>query len=293
MTTMEEMQKELERLTLEMKSREVYFPPKEKKIRPFNGKDTMDVICFVEDIKAGIKLRKLIGESAINYVLAHLEGPARQEVQHRSDSEKKDAEAILNILLDAFGDKRTVSQLMRDLYNRIQMEEESVAQYGYALLALTTQIQRKPDAPEIESILKEQFRAGLIDPVLRREVKRLTKEKPELSFLKIRDWAVEMDDEEKGGYSRKKKCTSNQAEAKLEIGKMVEGLAEAIKGQTLLLDKVIAQQGAFNSRLDRLEQDTARRGRRDQSTVECYRCHQMGHYATQCNQAAVNQQQGN
>ena len=262
--------------------------PRKRKSGPLVALKTCLVLDFVEDIRAGIKLRKLTGESAIDYVLAHLEGSARQEVQHRQDREKKDAESIMNILLEAFGDKLNASQLMRQIYNRVQNEDESVTQYAYALLALATRLQRKPEAPESKSVIKEQFKDGLSDPVLRREVKRLYKEKPELSFLEVRDWAVEMDEEElKGINPRKKKCTTYQAEATAQMGKMVEGLTAAIKGQTEVLDKMIAQQGIFNSRLSQLEerQDNARSARRpplDKSKIECHRCHRMGHYAREC-----------
>lgn len=243
----------------------------------------MLVSDFVEDIRAGIKIRKLTGESAIGYVLAHLEGSARQEVQHRQDGEKKDAESIMNVLLEAFGDKPNASQLMRQIYNRVQNEDESVAQYAYALLAFATRLQRKPGAPESKNIIKEQFGDGLSDPVLRREMKRLSKEKPELYFLEVRDWAMERDEGElKGIDPRKKKCTTYQAEATAQMGKMIEGLTATIKGQTELLDKMRVQQGIFNSRLSQLEerQDNARSSRRspqDKSKIECHRCHIMGH----------------
>ena len=286
MATMEEMQDKLEKLTTELRNREIYFPPKEKKIKPFNGSDGAPVGDFVEDVRAGIKLRRLRGENAVDYVLAHLEGAARQELKHRPDKEKGDAKSILKILLETFGDRLTLGQLMRQVYNRTQKEDESVAEYGYALLSLSTRMEGRAGAPDAEKAIKEQFQDGLSDAVLRREVKRLVKEKPQLSFIEIRDWAVEMEEGEKMNPLRRKKGTVYHADATVEMGKMVEGLTAAIRSQTDVLERMKTQQGEFNTRLQRLEDrregSAGQRPPFDVRRVECYRCGNRGHFARNC-----------
>lgn len=286
MATMEELQEKLEKLTAELKSREVYFPPKEKKIRPFNGSDGTAVRDFVEDIQAGLKLRRLKKEDAIHYVNAHLEGAARQEVKHRPAGEKTDAQSILKILEDAFGDRLTLGQLMRQAYHRIQEDGESVTEYGYALLSLGARIEEKAGAAEAEKIIKEQFQDGLSDQILRREVKRLVKEKPQLSFLEVRDWAVDMEDGERSHITHRRRGAVRQAEVAVEMGPMVEGLTAAIRGQTDVLEKMRTQQEEFNFRLTKLEErnqnSMGRRPQVDIRNVQCYRCQQFGHYARTC-----------
>ena len=75
-----------------MATREVYFPPKEKKIKPFNGRDGALVTDFIDDMRSGIRLRRQQEQSAVDYILAHLEGAARQEIKHQPSKEKEDAE---------------------------------------------------------------------------------------------------------------------------------------------------------------------------------------------------------
>ena len=118
-------------------------------------------------------------------------------MEHRPAREKTDAQSILKILEDAFGDRLTLGQLMRQAYHRIQEDGESVTEYGYALIWLGARIEEKAGAAEAKKIVKEHFQDGLSNQILRREVKRLVKEKPQLSFLEVRDWAVDMEDGER------------------------------------------------------------------------------------------------
>ena len=286
MATMAELQEKLEKLTAELRSKEVYFPPKEKKIKPFNGIDGVLVSDFIEDVRTGMKLRRLQGENAVDYILAHLEGAARQEIKHRPDQEKKDADAVLKILQEAFGDRLSCGQLLRQLYSRTQKDSESVADYGYALLALSARLEEKAGTKDAEKAIKEQFQDGLRDPVLRREIKRVLKEKPSLTFLEVRDWAVEMEEGERCPPARQKRGGVYQVETKSEMGTMVECLTAAIRSQTDVLEKMRQQQDTFNSRLTQLEErrdgPTGQRPPFDIRNVRCYRCGIMGHFARRC-----------
>ena len=286
MTTVEDLKERLEKLSVELQSREVYFPPKEKKIKPFNGMDGESVDDFVEDVRAGLNLRRLRGERAVEYVNAHLEGAARQEIKHRPAKEKCDADSILQILLDTFGERLTLGQLMRKVYNRTQRGGESVSEFAYALLSLRSRMEAKSGSPDAEKAIKEQFQDGLSDPVLRRDVKRLVKEQPRLPFLDVRNWAIEMEEGERDTPVNHRKGAVRQAEASVEFGSVMEGLTVAIRSQTDVLQRMQDKQEEFNARLQRLEErrdgSSGRRPPVDRRTVECYRCGVRGHYAKEC-----------
>lgn len=84
----------------------VYVLPNEPKIKTFTGNDGSSVATFVEDIRAALKLKKLRGQEAADFVISYLAGPARQEIRHHPDQIADKADAILETLLDIFGERR-------------------------------------------------------------------------------------------------------------------------------------------------------------------------------------------
>lgn len=140
MTTLEELEDELDRLTGSLGERQqgtVYGLPKEKNLKAYTVAATKSIVNFKEDVEAAIRLRKLTRESAANFVLAHIEGAARQELKHRDDSCKKDAARILRVLTDTFGERITLSNVMSDICTRVQKEDESIADFAYTLMSLS------------------------------------------------------------------------------------------------------------------------------------------------------------
>ncbi|PIK37873.1 hypothetical protein BSL78_25296 [Apostichopus japonicus] len=92
----------------------VYLLPKEKKLRSFSGVENQDVLSFIEEAKAALRLRKLEDQDASEFVIAHLEGSARQEVKHRPQSDVSDPKKLFELLQETFGERRSLSCLMRD-----------------------------------------------------------------------------------------------------------------------------------------------------------------------------------
>lgn len=98
----------------------VYVMPQER-LRVFSGKSdgSTKLTDFCEDVKAAIKLKKLKGAEAADFILAHLEGPARQEMKHHPSIIANDPSSILQTLTDTFGDKHTLGSVLRDICNRV------------------------------------------------------------------------------------------------------------------------------------------------------------------------------
>ena len=302
MAEMEEMRKKLEELEQELKrSRQdgasdrpgmVYLLPKEKKLKPFAGTEGRDVLGFKEDAQAAIKLRKLKGVEAADFIIAHLEGCARQEIRHRPALTVASSEKILDILQETFGERRSLGGLMRELCNRTQREEESVSEYAFALMRLSDKLTKFDGAPDVEGTLKEQFRDGLSDMVLRREVKRLMKDDANLSFIALRDWALDMS-EESSNLPRRKGQKSGVYGVEVtadnsQMSVVLETLVNAVKNQTEILQELKKDHTVLSKRVENLEKTNKstdghqRRQRADKSQVECYRCHEHGHYASEC-----------
>lgn len=58
----------------------MYLLPKAKKLKLFSGISGTDVASFIKDMKGALTLQQLQDEDAANFILAHLEGPAHQEI---------------------------------------------------------------------------------------------------------------------------------------------------------------------------------------------------------------------
>ena len=295
-TTLRDVQKRPDDLTAEMMSAKaanqapntVYVLPPEKVVGTFTGSDGMSVQTFIENIQAGLKLRKLTGPSAADFIMAHLDGAARREIRHRPNAFQNNPDTLLTILRDTFGERLTLGNVMRDLYNCVQRDGETISEFAFRLMGLAEKLKNLPGGPDPEKTIMEQFCDGLNDGVLRRELKKMAKEEPDVTFFRLRDWAFDMGEDERLHPRRSNGASVYGIEAVEDrVVGTLESLSLAIKGQTEVLDAIRAQQIDFASRLEKVEQkqnksSSGRRAPRDKSQVKCRRCQEMGHYASEC-----------
>lgn len=114
----------------------------------------------------------------------------------------------------------------------------------------------------------------------------MLKEKLSVTFIELRDLAIEMEVED----SLHKRCPGRRTAAILsteaEFGWALETLSTALLNQTKVLQGTKVQQTKLAACMDNLEraQSVGRlpQTTRNRSTVQCYRCRQNGHYATEC-----------
>lgn len=99
--------------------------PKEKKLKAFSGTDGQSVRAFIEDVRATLKVRTLEAAEDADFIMAHLEEAARQEIHHRPSEVATDSANIVEALQDTFWERRTLGGLTRDLCNLTQKEGES------------------------------------------------------------------------------------------------------------------------------------------------------------------------
>ena len=97
----------------------------ERHLRNFDGKGVDEAADWCKDAEAALRAHNLTGRDAADYVWCHLEGPAKREMGCRTVEERRDAQAILAILRDAFGERASATQ-QRSFYERKQRDEESI-----------------------------------------------------------------------------------------------------------------------------------------------------------------------
>ncbi|PIK45900.1 hypothetical protein BSL78_17239, partial [Apostichopus japonicus] len=171
---------------------------------------------------------------------------------------------------------------MRGICNRVQKEDESITDFAYALMTLADKLTDLSGGPDKDQTLKEQFRDGLKDGSSRREIKRLLKDKPTTSFIDLRDWALDMAEDENGIHRPQKtrKVGQYAVEATHDVSEALLVLSSVVKSQTDVLEAIQKQQTDFQTRLEIVEKGRSyhrtprNRQNRDISQVECYRCHE-------------------
>lgn len=99
---------------------------------------------------------------------------------------------MFTFLPEAFGERRSGTQLLQMFFNCRQFEGEDLRNYSHALSRLLSSVvKQSPDCLANEQgILRDQFVEGVRDAALRRELRKLIREKPHLTLFEIRNEAI-------------------------------------------------------------------------------------------------------
>lgn len=181
-------------------AKQIVVFPRDKKIKNFTGKKTkgdQPVEDFIEELKTTFEARELTSPEKVDFIMSHLDGPAKEEVRMCSKKERSNPDFLLDVLAQAFGEKRSSSQLLKMIYERKQKENETLRGYSYSLNELLKGVTKAdPKAvPDPEKTLQDQFADIVRDPFLRKELKKLIRE-CQPAFLDLREEALRWSEEE-------------------------------------------------------------------------------------------------
>lgn len=263
------------------------YIPRERKCPFFRGTSGIPVEDWIEEIRATLRTRRLSAVDQAYFIFDHLEGEAKDEIRYRTRAEREDSEKILSILQDMYGCARSYVSLQQCFFSRKQQEGESLQEFSHALCCLMEKVERSAprritDAP---ILLRDQFVEYVLDPNLRRELKRVVRQHPEHTLLDIRAeairWEREGRPEEPRGRSYSVPSFSalhfssarpSSATANVELAE----LRQLLEKQQEQLDKLT--QGMLA--LQTAPRPAARYPR--SKVVVCLRCQKPGHYAREC-----------
>ncbi len=136
-------------------------------------------------------MRNQTPENQADFVLSLLKGAAVEEVRLRKEGQSLRTEDIFSYLREAFREKRSPAQLLQTFYTRKQLEEDLRA-YSHALSQILNSVfKQSPDAiVNMNIALRDQFIEGVRDAALRRELRKLMRDKPQSTLIEVRDEAL-------------------------------------------------------------------------------------------------------
>ena len=225
---------------------------------------------WVEDLKTYLRQLGLSEEEQVGVAIDHLGGVAREEILCCPKEGKNTLEKVLALSRRRFGTPETVQSLNCTFYSRNQLEEETLADFSRALIRLydrmesaSTNVSEKSALAQLrDGALKEQFIRGSRDTAIKRELRELSHDEPELSFFQFRELALKLlrDSEDScDSEPKSEQYPVDQANSSVAIDAVNTGvrankeqilltdLAEGQKQLTTLVESLVKQQTETNA----------------------------------------------
>lgn len=181
-------------------TRSYVYVPRERHIPPFSGdidKDGRSVDEFIEEVERVVSARNQSPLEQFDFVMSLLRGSALEEVRLRKNDRTDQISDLFCYLQEAFGDKRSASQLLQNFYSYKQSEDQSILDFSHGLSQTLNLVTRHyPGAVAKEGMaLRDQFVEGVRDTSLRRELRKYVRMHPKSTLIDVRDeaylWASE------------------------------------------------------------------------------------------------------
>ena len=288
-TKLELLQRQLNEMrTLKPETKvEVTLPPP-RKLTKFNGSN-IDVKDWIEDAKGIIS--SIDAREQINFLLRHLESTARKEVKLAPKSSTTTPQQVFDLLVEAFGETRSGARIKRDLYERMQGEREQIRDFTRDLLEITDKLNESESVKD--NMLKEVLVENAYDLSVRRELKRMILEKPDLSFADLRSYAIKLVDTESGHRSKRHVARAHEVEAAADVcardASVFEPLKELSQTMKAMMDtqlKILEVVSANQQQMQQVSSLNASTSspRKPLSEIQCWTCQGFGHFSFDCPQ---------
>ena len=269
---------------------------RERKIQKLMGRPTKDtdpeVSDWLDDIRYHIE--DLTESQKIDTIMSYLGGQAKDEVKLRPRTERDTAAKILSILESAFKVTESLATLTQQFFNRTQRADETVQDYSLALFKLNAKIEKKGGSSLDDVMLRDKFIDGLLDQSLRRDLRRLSREHLDISFVQFRQKVLELVQEDETGI-QKKTVKSAEVSTASSLEKL---LKQQIDIQQKTADALLAlqkQQQKTEDKIDRWMKQKKSQGEDSKYAARrvdvkpkprqigpCYHCGELGHIAKEC-----------
>ena len=267
------------------------YIPRERKCPSFRGTAGIPVEDWIEEMRASLRTRRLEPLDQAYLIYDHLEGEAKDEIRYRPRAEREDPEKIFKILQDLYGCSRSYVSLQQAFFSRRQHEGESLQEFSHALYCLMDKVERSAPQPmpDAQNLLRDQFVEHVIDPNLRRELKKLVRENPTHTLIDVRAEAIRWEQEGRSEEPRSRSF-SVPSFSSVHFTNRAPTITASSEFKELrqMLEKQQEQLNQLTQGLLAL-QTTSRSVNRNTraSPVICLRCQKPGHFARECDNERV------
>ena len=277
--------------------------PREKRFGKYGGaRDDRVLEDWISDAQRAV--RGQTDAEAVDTLIFHLEGVAKEEVKLRPTNQWSTPSGVFQILREAFSEQLTKTQARRKFFARQHGDRETVQDFAHVLMVLLSRVERLSGELETnkDELLKEQFVENLKDPNLRRDIKRWARDHQTATFQDIRlDVHRYMEEDPAPRRSAAARTTEVEEDGVLcgEVAgqkKQQKLILDLIAGQKVLAEEMQKQQKVLMMHIDEQrevlnrQQDTLNQllttlASRPRPT-SCFRCGQDGHFVCDCPEPA-------
>lgn len=276
--------------------------PTQRKCPKFTGKLSVDLITvekWVEEARRCLEVRRLPLAEQVLFVMDHVEGGAKSELDFHPLDTRNTPENIFKLLLENFSCSQSYVTAQLQLYQRSQKEGESIRDYSYALKSLMDIVIRKTPGgvPNSDRLLRDQFLENVLDETLRRELKKQVASTPEMSFVSLRSVAIKWGEEVRTAGKARPRAYScdtymHAVEREGEVNAVgvktrddMSELRDCFRKQQAQLDAILKHIGMSSQTSPQpIEQPSSSRPYPYTSDGKpvCLRCNKEGHIARFC-----------
>ncbi|PVD28680.1 hypothetical protein C0Q70_11274 [Pomacea canaliculata] len=188
------------------------------RLEKFAGGPTPNVEEFQREVSWALTMNPMPPNAACGYILNALEGPARRRVLMLPHDAVDTPKKILDVLVEAYGERKDVIDVIASFYNRRQRREESVDEYAMTLRNLQAKANSLQSGAISNIHLAAQLVKGLKNCHVRRETSRHLADNEMVKDSALSQTAF-TGEEEDGAASKRQRLTTSRRTAAQPVRK--------------------------------------------------------------------------